>query len=345
MVRKIRGITMRKLIFLLSIMLVLTGCSQMQTNVSNPFSFGSNAEGGADLQGETIQFSGPQKGVVLNFRKGMPNSPINGRFGVIADVANYMDDFVSIKLDLWDSTSLTGFDSIKDVPKEINPANYDNGKFFKPSILTNDLGKFEYVGVRDGSITQFFASVEYFAHTDAEVTFCVTDSFGESSNNCPETQSLSGSSLGESNSRTPVTVRSVRKEHSGGGGMATLTLDVQISDVGQGRVVDFFEEGDLNKNIVEFNIISQDGISNNFRCSSKDSVDQSRAHDSSAGNLPMQIQLDKGQSADILCITEVGVDSALKNVKAKIVLDYKYEYRTQTSSIEVASGVSKARST
>lgn len=337
---------MRKVILLMVLGLFLTGCSTMQTSSMNPFSFGGSSEEGASLQEENIQFSGPQKGVVLNFRKGMPNDPINGRFGVIVDVANYMDEFVAVKLDLWDSTSLTGFTSIKDVPKDVNPAIYDDqGQFFKPYVLTNDLGKFEYVGVRDGSKSQFFANIEYFAHTDAEVTFCVTDTFGESSNNCPERQSLSGSKLGESNSRTPVTVRSVMKEHSGGGGSATLSLDVQISDVGRGRVVDFFEEGDPNKNIVEFNIIPQDGISNNFRCSSRDAVDQSGSHDSSAGNLPMQIQLDKGSSADILCTTDVDVDSALKNVKAKISLDYKYEYGTQTSTIEVASGVSKARST
>jgi len=337
---------MRKVMLFLILGLFLTGCSQMQTSNVNPFSFGGSSDEGASLQEENIQFNGPQKGVVLNFRRGTPNDPINGRFGVIVDIANYMDEFVTVKLDLWDSTALTGFDSIKDAPKDVNPAIYDDqGRFFKPFILTNDLGKFEYVGVRDGSESQFFAGIEYFAHTNAEVTFCVTDIYGESSNNCPESQSLSGSKLGESNSRTPVTVRNVKKTHSGGGGSATLTLDIQISDVGRGRVVDFFEEGNPNKNIVEFNIIPQDGISNNFRCSSRDAVDQSGSHDSSAGNLPMQIQLDKGKSADILCTTDVDVDSALKNVRAKISLDYKYEYLTQTSTIEVASGVSKARST
>jgi hypothetical protein len=337
---------MRKIMLLLVLGLLLTGCSQMPTSSLNPFSFGGSSDEGASLQEENIQFSGPQKGVVLNFRRGTPNDPINGRFGVIIDIANYMDEFVTVKLDLWDSTALTGFDSFRDAPKDINPAIYDDqGRFFGPSIFTNDLGKFEYVGVGPGSESQFFANVEYFAHTNAEVTFCVTDSFGESSNNCPESQSLSGSKLGESNSRTPVTVRSVKKTHSGGGGSVTLTLDIQISDVGRGRVVDFLEEGDPNKNIVEFNIIPQDGISNNFRCNSWDAADQSGSYDSNAGNLPMHIQLDKGKSADIHCTTDVDVDSALKNVKAKISLDYKYEYGTQTSTIKVASGVSKARST
>ncbi len=335
---------MRKIVFLLLAVLFLAGCSTMPTSVNNPFSFGSGSEEGAGLEQENIQFSGPQKGVVVSFRKGIPSDPINGRFGVIVDVANYMDEFASVKLDVWDSTPLTGFNSIKDSLKDVGSATFDDqGRFFEPGILTTDLGKFEYVGVRDGSDTQFFARVRYPGHTDAEVTFCVTDVFGESSTNCPVSQSLSGGGLGEGNSRAPVTVRSVKKTHGGGGGSAVLNLDIQISDVGRGKTIDLFDE-DPKKNIVEFNIIPLEGFSDSIRCSSKDAVDQAGRHDSGATNLPMQIQLDKGSSANVLCSAEVSVDSAIKNVRARISLDYQYEYQTQTSKIDVASGVSRARS-
>lgn len=341
--KEIRGIIMRKVILLLILGLFLAGCSQMQNNLGNPFSFGSSSEKDAGLQQENLQFGGPKNGIVVNFRKGTPNDPINGKFGVIVDIANYMDDFSTVKLDVWDSTLLTGFNSVKGTSHDVGPVVFDDrGVYSNPGIKTVDLGKFTYVGVRDGSKTKFFAKVEYLGYTETEVTFCVTDIFSESSTNCPESQSLSGAGLGEGNSRAPVTVRSVNKKHGGGDGSATLDFDIKISDVGRGRVIDLFEEGNPDMNIVEFNILPQDGLSESFRCSSDDAVDQTGRHDSGAGNLPMQIKLEKGSSADVLCSTDVSVDSAIKNVRAKIAMEYRYEYSTETSEIKVASGVSRA---
>ena len=342
MEKEIRGITMRRVIILLILGLFLTGCSQMTTRMDNPFSFGSFGSGSekdAGLEQENYQFKGPQKGVTVNFRKGAPNDPINGRFRVIVDIANYMGDFASLELDVYDSGSLTGFNYLNSVPKEIGPAlSDDDGNFFKPTIQSVDMGEFIYSGVRDGSDIRFTSRVRYSAQNTAEITFCVTDTFGESSTNCPESQSLSGGGLGESNSRAPVTVRSVKKSHGGG----TLNLDIGISDVGRGRVIDLFGEDEPRNNFVEFNINSLEGISDNFYCDSDEALDQSGRRDSEETTFPMKIKLEKGGSANVFCSTNVEVDSVIKNVRAGISLDYMYEYEADTGVIDVISGISRA---
>ncbi|MBT3865561.1 hypothetical protein HOF78_00475 [Candidatus Woesearchaeota archaeon] len=346
MEKEIRGITMRNVIILLVLGLLLTGCSQMTTRMDSPLSFGSfgsGSEKNAGLEQENYQFSGPQKGVVVNFRKGAPNDPISGRFRVIADIANYMDNFASLELDVYDSGSLEGFNYLDAVPKEIGPAIIDDeGKFFKPSTQIVDMGEFIYSNVDDSSEIYFTSKVRYSMQNAAEVTFCVTDTFGESSTNCPESQSLSGGNLGESNSRAPVTVRSVKKTHGGGDGSATLNLDIQISDVGGGRIIDLFEEGEIYNNFVEFSIGSLEGLSNKFYCDSEESVDRSGRHDSEETIFPMKIKLEKGRSANVFCSTNADVNSAINNVRAEISLDYRYEYETKTDVIKVISGISRA---
>ncbi len=313
-------------------MLLLVGCMPFQ---GGDFSFDQDSKTG-EFEEQKFVLSGPQKGVVLNFRAGQPSNPIIGPFSTTVEISNYLDDFVTYNLDVYDSTSLEGFDSVKDIQGNIGPAIYDGDRFYQPQREVYSMDSTVYSGVRDGSETQFIAKVKYEVNSDAEINFCVTGS-GGSQRDCSSTQTLSGSSMGEANYRSPVLIKNVKKTIGSENteGFATMMLEISIEDDGKGKVWNIFDDN-FREEIIKFNIIPLYGV-DEFRCSSDNSVSQIGRHDLSGIDLPMKVRLEKGR-AKVVCQSEVMVDETINNIKSILNLNYGYEYQTETDLIDVRAG-------
>ena len=318
-----------KLLIVLVLGFLITGCA-----AQIPFKMPSSKEG-AGLEEKDVSVSGPNRGVVIDFQKGKPMDPIFGDFLVGLNIANYMDDYVSVSLNIWDTSPLEGFSDQEGVSMSLEPAIYDRGEFYQPFTERHNMGIFNYLGVKQGDYTQFLAEVRYDVRSDVESNVCVTNPDFEKESTCSEIETISGSRLGDKNSRYPVTVKSLKKSFYGGGeGLVLLNLDVTLSDQGNGEIIDPHDFDKFQQGFVEFNIFPLSGA-DDFNCRSDDAVNKMGEYDSDFKSLPLTLKMDKNKSPVIKCTSSLSVYDPLLDVRVRITTEYGYKYITSTGKIEV----------
>jgi len=276
-----------------------------------------------------------KRGIVIEFQQGKPQNEIFGDFLVGLDISNYMDESVSVSVDVWDVSPLQGFTDKAGVSYFLEPAIYDLGKFYKPFVEKYNLGMFNYQNVKVGDYTQFLAELRYGISADVDVNFCVTNPDYEKDSSCSLSETLSGSKLGDKNSKYPITIKSIKKTIYGADESSVfLNLDISISNEGKGELINPLEESIFDGEILNFNLYAlSDSLE--FTCRSDDATNSYGEFDSDVKSLPMDLKLKGSSSIKITCTSTLVIDEPLKDVRIKITTDYDYLYKTSTRKIEV----------
>lgn len=310
--------------FLVLSLVILTGC-----DAQLPFTEGIQK----DTPSTSIGSS--KRGVVLEFQQGKPQNEIFGDFLVGLDISNYMDEAVSVTVDVWDVSPLKGFTDKEGVSYFLEPAIYDLGKFYSPFVEKYNLGMFNYQNVKAGDYTQFLAELTYGVNAGVDVNFCITNPDYERDASCSLSETLSGSKLGDKNSKYPVTIKSIKKSIYGADESSVfLNLDIAISNEGKGKLVNSLGESIFDSEIINFNIYSlSDSLE--FTCRSDEATDSYGEFDSDVKSLPMDLKLRNSGSTKVTCTSTVAIDEPIKDMRIKITTDYDYVYKTATRKIEV----------
>ena len=318
---------MRKLIILILILFIITGCASFPKKDDNT------------LQPDIFRCKsfGSGRGLVVDFIENAPPLQIrDGRtFPVSLKFANHNKDPIEVQYFVQDSTDVFGFDD-QGSSLTVEGAEIENNKFYIPgckifgeNLPEKNFGGFVYRNPEFDETIQFFARIRYDYVALLNGFFCVYNPALTSGFGCSDKETISGEGgLGLSTRYDPVTVTKVEKTITSLGENSVLVnLDIFIENLGKGIVNT--EENE----VVNFRISSQDDVS--FMCSSYNMVDGSRE----GSNL--RVFLDQGK-VSINCWTEVYVDRQVK-YGFDMELEYPYEYIVRSGPIELKSGRSKQR--
>jgi hypothetical protein len=339
----------RKLILVMLVSLFLVGCvstgglrntaTESYDDFLGKFNYGgkSTTGSGAGLEQVNYNIQGPKKGIVVNFRKDKPPSPINGDFEVEVLVANYIGSYdltlnsiTGVNLDVYDSIELDGFEDQMGISLQLDPPIFDGKQFIKPSVYTfNPNRNFNYYGKITGATnTQLIARIQYNVMTETEVNFCVSNPDKEFDPKC-DSKTLE---ISDVNNRYPVKITSISKKAIGkSNNNVEVLLDINIADQGSGEILSNPIYGTNYGRNLNFNIISVSGL---LTCTSKNNVDKSKQYDSEAVNLPMVLDMSTEKAA-VECKLLVPMSQPTQSVKFKINTEYGYEYTDTTGSIKV----------
>jgi len=296
-------------------------------------------KGGTGLEEKEISVKGPKRGVVIDFIDGKPGNVIYGNSVVGLGIANYGQNIENVRLNVWDTNKeLKGFNGVVDMSVPLKSAIFDKGEFSGPGITKYNLDIFNYQNVVKGSKTQFIAEIEYDYQSNVQTNFCITNPDGEKAESCDLQETLSGERLSHGAKLDPITITNIKKDIVGYGPTdVSLTLDISISNMGGGKIMNQFS--DEKKDIIKFDVYSD----YEMNCNSENLVDVTYnvgdfgevfVPDEGELMLPFNLELDNGK-AIVTCTTVVPIDSPLKNMGAKVIIDYGYKYTTSTGEIEI----------
>ena len=304
---------MKRIIFLVIIMVVSSGCLNRGTNQQpEPLRCGSIGSG---------------RGITVDFISNAPPREITEgrRFTVSLKFANYNKDAMNVQYLLQDSTDAEGFEDQSGsvlidgaTIDERNRRLYEPGcKLFGENLAEKNLGIFSYRNLEFDDYIDFVVRINYDYVALLDGNFCVYNPALGGVVECSDRETISN--LGLSTAYDPVTVTSVSKQITSlGTDSVLIVLDMMIENLGGGRI-----KGD--KETLNFRINSPDGLS--FDCISENIAEGSRR-----GNNLLVYLFNK--RANVKCESEASADRFVK-YSFNIELEYPYEYYASTGQIKL----------